>query len=151
MDDVRILASTRWKLKRAIRVLNETFNELKLEKHPNKTAMGITEKGFDFLGFHFSPEGLSVAEKAKENFLAHTIRLYELEHREPSGSLLLGLYVRRWERRVRRESYEILGSSRVREHSRSRGMGWGTYRSGRWARSRHHSKVCAERINTREI
>ena len=36
MDDILILASTRWKLKKAIRVLNQTFNELKLEKHPDK-------------------------------------------------------------------------------------------------------------------
>jgi len=86
MDDILILASTRWKLKRAIRVLNSTFDELKLEKHPDKTAMGRTEKGFDFLGFHFSPEGLSVAEKTIQKFLARAIRLYEQEQGEPSGS-----------------------------------------------------------------
>lgn len=77
-------------------MLNETFDELQLEKHPDKTAMGKTEKGFDFLGFHFSPEGLSVAEKTIENFIARAIRLYEQERRGPSGSPLLGLYVRRW-------------------------------------------------------
>jgi len=31
MDDILVLAPTRWKLKKAIRVLNQTFNELKLE------------------------------------------------------------------------------------------------------------------------
>ena len=41
MDDILILAPTRWKLKRAIRVLNETFDELKLEKHPDKTAFPL--------------------------------------------------------------------------------------------------------------
>jgi hypothetical protein len=56
-EDILILAPTRWKLKRAIRVLNETFDALKLEKHPTKTAMERTEKGFDFFGFHISPEG----------------------------------------------------------------------------------------------
>ncbi len=35
--------------------------ELKLEKHPDKTFIGRIEKGFDFLGYHFSPEGLSMA------------------------------------------------------------------------------------------
>jgi hypothetical protein len=50
-------------------VLNETLDELRLEKHPDKTAIGRIEKGFDFLGFHFSPEGLSVAEKTIEKFL----------------------------------------------------------------------------------
>ena len=54
------------------------------------------EKGFDFLGFHFSPEGLSVAEKTIEKFLARAVRLYEQEQKEPSASPLLGLYARRW-------------------------------------------------------
>ena len=95
MDDILILAPTRFKLKKAVRVLNETFDELKLEKHPGKTAMGRTEKGFDFLGFHFSPEGVSVAGKTMERFLARAVRLYEQELGESFGSLLLGLYVRR--------------------------------------------------------
>jgi len=54
------------------------------------------EKGFDFLGYHFSPEGLSVAEKTMEKFLARAVRLYEQEQGEPFGSPLLGLYVRQW-------------------------------------------------------
>jgi hypothetical protein len=33
MEDILIFAPTRWKLKKAIRVLNETFNELLLEKY----------------------------------------------------------------------------------------------------------------------
>jgi len=53
-------------------------------------------EGFDFLGYHFSPEGLSVAEKTIEKFLAHAVRLYEQEREEPCGSPQLGLYVRRW-------------------------------------------------------
>jgi hypothetical protein len=63
--------------------------------------MGRTEKGFDFLGFHFSPEGLSMAEKTIEKFLARTVRLYEQKQGEPFGSPLLGLYVRRWVKWVR--------------------------------------------------
>ncbi len=77
MDDILILASTRWKLKKAIRVLNETLEELKLEKHPDKTDMGRTEKGFDFLGYHFSPRGLSLADKTVENFLEKARRINE--------------------------------------------------------------------------
>ena len=84
-----------------VKALNQTFNELRLEKHPDKTVMGRTEKGFDFLGYHFSPEGLSLAEKTIENFVSCAVRLYEQEREEPSGSPLLGLYVKRWVRRVR--------------------------------------------------
>jgi RNA-directed DNA polymerase len=79
MDDILILAPTRWKLKKAIRVLNETFSELKLEKHTDKTSMGRIEKGFDFLGYHFSPKGLSVAQKTIDNFVEKALRLYEQE------------------------------------------------------------------------
>ena len=70
MDDLLILALIRWKLKDAIRALKETFDELKLENHPDKTAMGKIEKGF-----YFSPEGLSMAEKTAEKSLARAIRL----------------------------------------------------------------------------
>lgn len=70
-------------------------------KHPDKTAMGGTKKGFDFLGSHFSPEGLSVAEKTIEKFLARAVRLYGQEPGEPFSSLRLGLYVRQWLRFVR--------------------------------------------------
>jgi len=43
MDDVLILAPTRWKLREAIKVLNQTFSELRLEKHPDKTFIGRKE------------------------------------------------------------------------------------------------------------
>ena len=79
-------------------MLNQTFDELKLEKHPDKTVMGRTEKGFDFLGYHFGPEGISVAEKTIEKFLTHANRLYEQKPGEPSGSARLGEYVLRWSR-----------------------------------------------------
>jgi hypothetical protein len=36
----------------------------------DKTFIGRIEWGFDFLGCHFSPEGLAVAEKTIEKFLA---------------------------------------------------------------------------------
>ena len=65
------------------------------EKHPDETAMGRTQKGFDFPGYHFGPEGLSVADKTMEKFVARAVRLYEREQGEPSGSPL-GICVRSW-------------------------------------------------------
>ena len=56
-------------------MLNQTFDEMKLEKHPDKTTIGRIEKGFDFLGYHISPEGLSLAKKTVENFIARAARL----------------------------------------------------------------------------
>ena len=73
--------------------LNEVFNELKVEKHPDKTFIGRIEKGFDFLGYHFSREGLTVAKDTLERFVERATRLYEQEQQQTP---LLGLYIRRW-------------------------------------------------------
>ncbi len=37
MDDWVILAPTRWKLRKAVQIVNRTLNELRVEKHPDKT------------------------------------------------------------------------------------------------------------------
>ena len=49
-------------------------------------------------GYHFGPDGLSVAKKTVENFVARAIRLYEQEPEEAGASARLGSYVRRWVR-----------------------------------------------------
>jgi len=92
MDDILILSPTRWKLKKAIRVMNQTFNELKLEQHPDKTLIGRTERGFDFLGYHFKPDGLTVAGKTVERLIKHIARLYE----QGADSTRIGQYVKKW-------------------------------------------------------
>jgi len=100
MDDMLVLAPTRWKLKTAVKRLNEVFNELKVEKHPDKTFIGRIEKGFDFLGYHFSREGLTVAKDTLERFVERATRLYEQERERPEGPSALGMYVRRWSSRA---------------------------------------------------
>jgi RNA-directed DNA polymerase len=72
-----------------------------LEKAPDKTFIGRTEKGFDVLSDHFSPEGITVAAATVQRFVACATRLYEQERRKPEGFLLLGWYVRRWVRWAR--------------------------------------------------
>ncbi len=67
-----------------------------MEKHPDKTFIGRIERGFDFLGYHFGPEGLSVAKTTIENFVVPAIRLYEREPGEACASVRHGSYVRRW-------------------------------------------------------
>ena len=100
MDDILVLAPTRWKLRRAARVLNQVLSSLELEKHPEKTFIGRIEKGFDFLGYHFSRAELTVAGTTLKNFAARAIRLYEQEPEEPIDSSRLGEYVQRWFRWV---------------------------------------------------
>ena len=56
MDDALILAESRWKLRRALKVLNQTSAKLGLKKHPDKTFIGRIERGFDFLGYRFGED-----------------------------------------------------------------------------------------------
>ncbi len=65
-------------------------------ERPDKTFIGRIERGFDFLGYHFGPDGLSVAKKTIEQFIARAIRLYEQEPEEACASARLGSYVQRW-------------------------------------------------------
>ena len=62
----------------------------------DKTFIGRIERGFDFLGYHFGPEGLTMAAKTIEQFIERAIRLYEQKPGEALASARLGLYVRRW-------------------------------------------------------
>lgn len=96
MDDILVLAPTRWKLRKAVKVLNQVLACLHLAKHPDKTFIGQVEKGFDFLGYHFSPEGLAVARKTVDKFVERALRLYEQGPGEPRDSSRLGVYVQRW-------------------------------------------------------
>lgn len=98
MDDILVLAPTRWKLRAAVRIVNQLLASLGLAKHPDKTFIGRVEKGFDFLGYHFSPEGLGVAGPTVDKFIARALLLYEHGPGEALASARLGAYVGRWVR-----------------------------------------------------
>lgn len=49
-DYILMLAPTRWHLRRAVKVVNQTLQALGLEKHPDKTFIGKIARGFDFRG-----------------------------------------------------------------------------------------------------
>jgi RNA-directed DNA polymerase len=100
MDDILVLSPTRWRLRKAVKVVNQVLGFLRLEKHPEKTFIGRIERGFDFLGYHFSRKGLTVARETLKRFVERATRLYEQEPGEPPGSSRLGLYVKRWLRWV---------------------------------------------------
>lgn len=48
MDDFVILATTRWRLRRAIRLVHQIPGELKMQVHETKRCIGRTIQGFDF-------------------------------------------------------------------------------------------------------
>ncbi len=77
MDDILVLAPTRWKLRKAIKVVHQVLASLQRAKHPDKTFIGRIERGFDFLGYHFWPGKLGVARKTIEHFVARIHQLYE--------------------------------------------------------------------------
>lgn len=97
MDDTLILVDTRWKLRKAVRALNRTLGDLKLAKHPDKTAIGRVERGFDFLDYHFKPPGINLAAQTLANCASKALRLYE---QEPPHLRVrrLGEYLSRWHR-----------------------------------------------------
>jgi hypothetical protein len=99
MDDVLVLAPTRWELRRAVRVLNESFARLGLEKHPDKTSLCRTEKGFDFLGYRLGRR--RALGLARVTLGRHRRKLHRLQEQERAGettSGALGDYRRRFKR-----------------------------------------------------
>jgi RNA-directed DNA polymerase len=98
MDDILVLAPTRWRLRGAVKTINRVLGALDLAKHPDKTFIGRIERGFDFLGYRFTRAGLSVARKTIDNFLEKASRLYEQECCAALAATALEMYVKRWAR-----------------------------------------------------
>jgi RNA-directed DNA polymerase len=93
MDDWVVMAPTRWKLRAAVRTVNETMAQLKMEQHPDKTFVGRISRGFDFLGYRISPAGLiGLAAQSVQQTVERINRLYE----QGANDLRIGQYVRRW-------------------------------------------------------
>ena len=82
LDDILVLAQTRWQLRTAVKVVHRTLAGLHLEIQPTKTFIGKIDKGFDFLGYHLAPGRLSLAQSTLEAFVACAHQLYE---QEPAG------------------------------------------------------------------
>ncbi len=91
-----VLAPTRGALRRAVKLVKRGLSALQLGLHPGKTFIGRIARGFDFLGYHFSPTGLTVTPPTVERFVARAAQLYEQGRAAPSGAAALGHYVRRW-------------------------------------------------------
>ena len=102
MDDILILSKTRWQNRRAVKILNQTLNSLKLKQHPAKTFIGKIEHGFDFLGYRFSRQPLQLAAVTVEKHVETLHRLYEQQIRKKANSVelasVLGQYRQRWRR-----------------------------------------------------
>ena len=95
MDDWVILAESRWKLRRAVRLMNGALDEVWLEQHPDKTFIGRIERGFDFVGYQFGVDGsLSPSRRAVARLAENISRLYE----RGADKDRVGRYVENWSR-----------------------------------------------------
>jgi hypothetical protein len=97
MDDWVVLAPTRWKLRTAIKAVNEEMARLRVVQHPDKTFIGRVARGFDFLGYWFSPSGFGIAHKTVERMVAKVSRLYE----QGADEQRIETYLKRWWRWVK--------------------------------------------------
>jgi RNA-directed DNA polymerase len=105
MDDVIVLAKTRWHLRKAVRTVNQHFHQLKVEQAPDKTFIGRIEKEFDFLGYRFGLPELGLAEKTitnAVNIVRQPTLFIEREQKQtaPKRAAMLDDYIIRWLRWV---------------------------------------------------
>ena len=101
MDDLLILARSRWQLKGAVATMNRWFTAAGLEQHPDKTFIGRVGKGFDWLGYRFGARGLcGIAAPTLDKFAVKLCRLFEQARRDgTSGEGVprrVAEYIRRW-------------------------------------------------------
>lgn len=96
MDDILVLAPTRWKLRCAVELVNVILGSLRLEKHPDKTFADRIARGFDFPRYRFTADSLTLAVGTLTNFADRVPRLYEQEREGQTNPSCLGAYVRRW-------------------------------------------------------
>lgn len=97
MNDILILAPTRWKIRGAMAVVRRVLAGLCLDIHPDKTFIGRASKGFDFLGYHFLDGVLSAAKTTIAKMTEIASRLYEQKGRRDDPAPL-GQYLTRWNR-----------------------------------------------------
>lgn len=96
MDDIIVLSPSRWKLRRAIKTVNQHFEKLKLKQHPDKTTIGRITNGFDFLGYEFGHAKLTVSKRTLENHIRRLTQLYEQKKSHPNWMALLEDYRQHW-------------------------------------------------------
>ncbi len=95
MDDMVILARTRWHLRAAIRTLIMVTHSLGLGLHQKKRFIGRIDKGFDFLGYQIHPSRrLRPSAESLRRLVVRAGRLYE----QRDDSRRLWRYVTRWTR-----------------------------------------------------
>ncbi|KFJ42220.1 reverse transcriptase domain-containing protein [Francisella philomiragia] len=82
VDDFIIMAKTKHKLRKAVKIVKQILCKLKLVEHPDKTDYrnfnNQNAKSFDFLGVKISHKGvIAIKDRTKNNFVIKINQLYE--------------------------------------------------------------------------
>jgi RNA-directed DNA polymerase len=77
MDDFVFFCNTRGQLRHLIKQVYSVLDELKLTLAASKTYIGRVAKGFNFLGYHISPQQLTVSVSSWQRFKVKWQLLYE--------------------------------------------------------------------------
>ena len=96
MDDILLLAPSRWRLRRAIAATKRHLAGLGLELHPDKTSIGPIARGFDFLGYRHDRTGLRLSDVTLKRHQEKLTQLYE-----------------RYQRRLRAHRRQLVGQSTI--------------------------------------
>lgn len=100
MDDFLILSDKRWAIRRARETLYDYFDLNGFSAHPDKTQVGKTEKGFDWLGVWFTTRGAEgISPRALENHRCRRVRLEEQLRRRGQSETVIAERVQRYEQR----------------------------------------------------
>lgn len=100
MNDFLFLSTRRWPLRRAVRRLHDYFEDTGFECHPDKTLVGCTDCGSDWLGVWFDATGpTGIAPRAKENHRACRLRLEEQARRRGLSEVAIQHRVQQYEAR----------------------------------------------------
>ena len=87
-DDFLVLAKSTSDIEEAQEIVRDTIeNALKLNLEPNKTKVTTFKEGFDFLGFAFSTNGVSMATKSVER-LKDKVRKLTIRSHNFSGKVI---------------------------------------------------------------
>jgi len=94
MDDIVFFFKTRHQLKNMLKKIYSCLDGIQLKLSKPKTWIGRVEKGFDYLGYRISPEGLAIAEGSVGRLQDRLHRLLE----QGAGKQRLEKYVKNWMR-----------------------------------------------------
>ena len=78
-------------MNKAIRMGHKVLKRLKLTLHPDKTFIGLIQKGFNFLGVHFG-RTVKIASKILED---HRLKLAK-RYSQGASQESIGDYHKRW-------------------------------------------------------